>query len=113
MARKQNLTVTQIAKKIQNLAKTAVISFEREFNDIIDSRCREEYRIEHALDGMLNFCFDKNILEMYRKLCKYYYNIDQKSATGYVYAYRDMYDPKGTEKMPRICWNYKMEANSK
>lgn len=108
MARKQNLTVTQIAKKIQNLAKTAVISFEREFNEIINSRCREEYRIEHALDGMLNFCFDKNILEMYRKLCRYYYDIDQKSATEYVYAYRDMWDPKGTEKISCLRWNCKV-----
>lgn len=108
MARKQNMTVTQIAKKIQNLAKTAVISFEREFNEIIDSRCMDAYQIEHTLDGMLNFCFDKSILEMYRKLCRYYYNIDQKSATGYVYAYRDMWDPKGTEKIPCLQWNCKV-----
>lgn len=105
MIRKQNQTITQLAKNIQSLARTAITAYEQEFDEIIGSRCREKRRIECALDGMLNFCFDKNMLEMYRKLCRYYYDIDQKSAIEYVYAYRDMWDPEGAEKMSQIRWN--------
>lgn len=108
MTNKQNRTIIQIAKKLQSLARTAVTTYELEFEEIIDSHCREKSRIEHTLDGMLDFCFDKNMLEMYRKLCRYYYDIDQKSATEYVYAYRDLWDPKGAEKLPHIQWNCKI-----
>ena len=109
MACKQNQTIMRLAKNIQSLAETAVTAYEQECEEIISSRCREKHRIERALDGMLGFCFDKNMLEMYRKLCRYYYGIDQKSAIEHVYAYRDMWDPEGVEKMPRIQWNYKAE----
>jgi hypothetical protein len=61
-------------------------------NDIIDSNCREKRRIERTLDGMLDFCFDKNMLELFRKLCRYYYAINPKVTAEYVLAYRDMWD---------------------
>lgn len=98
MARKQNQTITQLAKNIQSLARTAVTAYEREFEEIIGSRCREKCRIERALDGMLDFCFDKNMLEMYRKLCRYYYDIDRNAAAEYVLAYRDMREPEDSGK---------------
>lgn len=98
MARKQNQTITQLAKNIQSLARTAVTAYEQEFEGIIGSRCREKCRIECALDGMLDFCFDKNMLEMYRKLCRYYYDIDRNAAAEYVLAYCDMREPEDSGK---------------
>ena len=32
------------------------------------------------------------MLKHYKRLCRYYYEIDQYSAIEYVYAYRDMWD---------------------
>ena len=82
----------ELAKDIQILAKRAVIEYECELNEIVDSNCREIHRIERTLDGMLDFCFDKNMLELFRKLCRYYYAIDQNAAAEYVHIYRDMWD---------------------
>jgi len=94
MTRKRDQKITQLAKNIQSLAIKAVTTYEREINEIVDSNCREKRRIECILDGVLDFCFDKNMLELYRKLCRYYYVIDQSAAAEYVLAYRDMWESK-------------------
>jgi len=31
-------------------------------------------RIERCLDGMLDFCFDDEVLLLYKKLCRYYFD---------------------------------------
>jgi len=40
---------------------------------------------------MLGFCWDKNMLKLYKKLCRYYYGIDEHAAASYVYAYKEMW----------------------
>jgi len=88
----------QIAEQMQTLAKRAVLEYKRDFDDIIKSECRDISRIEHTLDGMLDFCFDKNMIELFRKTCRYYYDIDQLAALAHVCAYCDIWDPE--EKSP-------------
>lgn len=97
MTCKQDQKITQLAKRLQVLGKKAVIAYEREVDEILDSNCREKHRIERTLDGMLDFCFDKEMLLLYKKLCRYYYAIDRNDATEYVYAYRDMWEPKDSD----------------
>ncbi len=87
-------TIMKLAKSIQTVSKKAVIIYKRELEGIIDSNCRDKHRIEHALDGIIDFCFDPNIIELYRKLCRFYYDIDQNAAMSYVCYYRDMWDPE-------------------
>ncbi len=91
---KNNRTILELAKGIQTISKKALIEYKNEFEDIVDSACRDKNRIEHTLDGMLGFCFDPKMLELYRKLCRFYYDIDQNAAMSYVCYYRDMWDPE-------------------
>ena len=94
MIRKQNKGIMELAKEIQFLAKRAVIEYERELDGIIDSNCREKRRIERTLDGMLDFGFDKDMVELFRKLCRFYYDINEGAAIRYVQYYREMWDPE-------------------
>jgi hypothetical protein len=94
VARKQNQEIIQLVKSLQTVAPKAVIEYKQEMDEIIDSGCRDKRRIERALDGMLGSCFDDNMLVLYKKLCRYYYFIDRNATVEYVYAYRDMWDPK-------------------
>ena len=41
---------------------------------------------------MLDFCFDDGMLVLYKKLCRYYFDIDPKATVLYVQVYRDMWD---------------------
>ena len=49
---------------------------------------------------MLDFCFDDEMLMLYKKLCRYYFDIDSAATASYVNIYREMRDSKdsGTEK---------------
>lgn len=94
MNKKSNQEIKELAKAIHNLAAKAVTYYSQEVDAIIVFGSRDKHRIEYALDGMLGFCFDKNILTFYRKLYRYYYGFDRNAAVEYVYAYRDMWDEK-------------------
>lgn len=91
---KDKIAILELARGIQVLSKKALTEHKREFGNIIDSGCQDKDRIEHALDGMLDFCFDSKMLELYRKLCRFYYDIDRDAAIRYVHYCRDMWDPE-------------------
>ena len=105
MVRKQNKGIMELAENLQLLARKAVIEYKPVFNDIIDSNCQDKHQIERALDGMLDFCFDQKMLEMYRKLCRFYYDIDQGAAIRYVHYYREMWDPEEKKEWQKAKTN--------
>ena len=70
----------------------------KEFNEIIQIKYCDKHRIEKLLDALLDFCFDEEVLNLYKKLCRYYYQIDAVAAAEYVYAYRDMWDERWDEQ---------------
>jgi len=90
--------IEEIAKlvEIQNqLAKQAYLVYLPEVETIIASETTDVNRISLTLDYMLDFCFDEQMLLLYRRLCRYLYNIDQKAAVLYVDAFRERWDEEG------------------
>jgi len=59
---------------------------------IIQNKIANPNEIELLLDYMLGFCFDSDILLLYKKLCRYYFRINPHATAEYIYAYRDMWD---------------------
>jgi len=49
------------------------------------------------LDGILDFCFDADMLLLYKKLCRYYFNIDPVATVSYINFYREMWDSDNRE----------------
>jgi hypothetical protein len=47
---------------------------------------------------MLDFCFDDEMLVFYKKLCRYYIDIDPDATASYVHAYREMWDEQKPAK---------------
>ena len=80
------------------LARQAEKQYTPEVEDILRTRCRDPQRIERLLDGMLDFGFDAAMVRLYKKLCRYYFEIDQSATASYVYAYRDMWDEEWQAK---------------
>lgn len=73
-------------------ARQAERQYAPEVENILLTGSRDVRRIHRALDGMLDFCFNPAMLALYKKLCRYYYDIDPVETAAYVYAYRDMWD---------------------
>ena len=91
-------SIGEIARASRRLARQAEKQYAPEVVDILRTRCRDPRRIEHLLDGMLDFGFDAAMVRLYKKLCRYYFEIDPEATVSYVYAYRDMWDEEGQAK---------------
>ena len=87
--------IGELARAHQQIARQAEQQYSFEVDSILQDQCREPQRIECLLDGMLDFCFDDEMLRLYKKLCRYYFKIDPVATASYVYAYREMWDEKG------------------
>ena len=84
--------VSELAKNAQELSRIALPQYAVEVEAILKAQSRDSRRIENCLDAMLDFCFDDEMLVLYKKLCRYYYDIDPETTAFYVYAYREMWD---------------------
>jgi hypothetical protein len=92
--------IEEIAKLIEshrNLAEQAREQYRPLVNSIIDSQTNDVNHICYTLDFMLDFCFDEQMLQLYRKLCRYLYSLDPETATDYVNAYRERWDEEGKQ----------------
>ena len=88
-------SISELAKARNQLAHQAEQQYAPEVEDVLRTQCRDPRRIERLLDGILDFCFDPAMLCLYKKLCRYYFEIDPRATASYVYAYRDMWDDEG------------------
>jgi len=84
--------IGELAAEVRTLADIAEKQYAIEVQDLLKAQVRDPVCIERCLDGMLDFCFHDGVLILYKKLCRYYYDIDPAAAAEYVYAYRDMWD---------------------
>ena len=99
-------SIGEITRARDQLARQAEKQYAPEVEHILKTQCCDPRQIERLLDGLLDFCFDPAILYLYKKLCRYYYEIDPEATTSYVSAYREMWDEegessKGEERRPK------------
>jgi hypothetical protein len=82
----------QLAGQMVALFRQAVPLANAEVDAIIQSGERDSARIEHQLDHMLGFCCDPDMLLVFKRLCRYYFDIDPVATAGHIDAYREMWD---------------------
>ena len=82
----------QLAGQMVALFRQAVPLANAEVDAIIQSGERNKARIDHQLDHMLGFCCDPDMLLAFKRLCRYYVDIDPVATAEYVNAYREMWD---------------------
>lgn len=85
-------TISKLAMAQRQLARQAEQQYSFEVEAILRDKCRDPQRIERLLDGILDFCFDDGMLRLFKKLCRYYFKIDQEATVSYVHTYREMWD---------------------
>ncbi len=87
----------QLIESHNELAAKALIQYQPIVEEYIDGHCKDSSKIAYTLDFMLDFCFDTNMLQLYRKLCSYLYSFDPEAAFFYANAYREMWDEEGKD----------------
>jgi len=88
-------SIGELARARNQLANKAEQQYASEVEALLKAQSRDPQRIEHLLDGMLDFCFDPPMLFLYKKVCRYYFKINPEATDSYVYSYRELWDEKG------------------
>lgn len=92
MSSERTRSIQELGQQLVNLAQEATRLAQVEVDDIIDSNEGDAARIEQQLDLMLSFAFDAEMLALYKRLCRHYFNINPAATSQYVHAYREMWD---------------------
>ncbi len=84
--------VIGLVRELQHLQQQAAQDYKAVVDDIVLTQSRDVQRIEHTLDHLLDFCGHEPALQLYKKLCRYYLDIDPAATADYVNAYREYWD---------------------
>lgn len=83
-----------LVDEMQALAAFALQQYASIVDGIISTNSQDVRRIEEALNGLLDFCFFEPMVQLFRRLCRHYFDFDQNATVSYVNAYREMWDSK-------------------
>jgi len=89
--------VSGLVGQMQGLSRQAHAEYSADVDAIIETRSRDTRRIEHLLDGILDFGFDDTMVQLFKRLCRYYYTLDPAATASYVHTYREMWDSEREE----------------
>ena len=81
-----------LADNMRDLQRQAAQQYLPVVDDILRTRSRDTRHIEHTLDGLLQFCGHEPVLQLFKKLCRYYWEIDPEATADYINAYREYWD---------------------
>jgi hypothetical protein len=82
----------KFAESLRDIQHQAAQQFQPVVDNILRTRSRDTDHIEHTLDRLLDFCGDAAMLQMYKKLCRHYWDIDPAATAYYINAYREYWD---------------------
>ncbi len=89
-----------LARGVRDLQQQTARQYKPVVDDILRVRSRDTRRIEHTLDGLLDFCGHEDVLRMYKSLCRYYWGIDPAATADYINAHREYWDSDAQEGQP-------------
>jgi hypothetical protein len=94
--------IKKLIESNQLLAKKAVDIYTPIVVDLIRSKTIDDNQIQLALDYMLSFCFDARMLLLYKKLCRYYWDINPQATSSYIEAFREMWEDEINEQLQEL-----------
>ena len=85
-------SIRGLASGLHAINQRAVRAYTPVVEAILRSPIPDTHHIEHTLDGLLDFCCHEPALILYKKLCRYYFNINPAATVQYIEAYREFWD---------------------
>jgi hypothetical protein len=92
--------IINLARGVRDLQEQAARQYKPVVDGILRRRSRDIREIEHTLDGLLDFCGHEPVLQMYKNLCRHYWDIDPAATTDYINVCREYWDRDAQEGHP-------------
>lgn len=83
--------IYQIAEQILQLHQKAYEIYLPLVEDVC-SRTVSEEELSHLLDDLLNFACDEKILRLYKRVCRYYFDVYPSCIRDYIEAYWEIWE---------------------
>ena len=102
-----------IWKSIIDLDKQRYFIIKDEIEDIIRNNLSDNMQIERKLDEMLDillFYENDDTILTFRKLCKYYFDINPQATVDYINYYREQNDPEDVKFGNKVETKVKEES---
>ena len=90
--------VKSIGNIHRQIVKQALSILEPEVERIINTKNKDVNVIEHALDALCELAFDAEVLLLFKRLCRYYYNIDPQATIEQIQFYRYLWEGGSLKK---------------
>lgn len=88
----------ELAESINKITQEAFIIYEAQVDEIYHNKVKDEKEIERVIDVLLGYCYDDKMLLLFKRLCRYYYEINPSATYEYAYIYREMWDEESDEE---------------
>ena len=88
-----------LVRQMERIHDDAVIAYTPLVDELCNRRATEN-EVERILDWLLMYAGDERMLQLYKKVCRTYWEIYPESIAFYIMEYRKKYDPEsliGTE----------------
>ena len=102
-----------MCKNIIDLNKQRYVIIKDEIEDIIRNNLSDNMQIERKLDEMLDillFYENDDTILTFRKLCKYYFDINPQATVAYINYYREQNDPEDVKFANKVETKGKEES---
>lgn len=96
-------SIVDLARQIVQLNTQAVKIYEPVVDSIVSSRSKDVSNIERTLDELLGLASSDEGLQLFKRLCRYYWTIAPEATAFYVHAYSDMWDSDDPSTEVETC----------
>lgn len=89
---KKSREMKALAESIANLYRQALLVYEPIVDDICSGRKVESKELKSVLDGLVSMCASDEMLGLFKRVCRKFYNQYPDIITDYVLFYKEMYE---------------------
>lgn len=89
--------INDLAKELVSLNTRAVSIYSPIVDQVLIQKSTDRSLIESTLDGLLGFAGTEDGLALYKRLCRYYWDLDPLATASYIGAYREMWDEESLD----------------
>lgn len=90
--------IIDLARQLVSLNSRAVSIYSPIVDQIIIQQSTDRSLIESTLDGLLGFAGTEDGLTLYKRLCRYYWDLAPLATASYISAYRKMWDEESPDE---------------